>query len=218
MCIPQHYGYTPLEQQAELLITAVGFVAPCTSLWCRWAASASAGKLFIYTSYKSVSPDLQHKLSGLWRDYVCECLSTRNKTPLHKECHVDIEHIWGLSYSIYLHSNLTYSTCFSCAGWYPELDQPMMSMCFLYRFFFRSWPILFYLPLLTLLLLNLANEGGQRGQKQEASSRGPIVYSTLSLSNQFFIPFSGLFRFSSCCVCQSLYQTIIKHWFLDSKN
>lgn len=128
--------YTPLEQRAELFITAVHFGAPSMSLWCRWAASASAGVLFIYTSYKSVSPELQHKLHQAPGELMCVNVSTHthtHKKNLYKECHVDIEHIWRLSYSIYLHSNMKYSTCFSCAGSYPELDQQMVSMCFLYR-------------------------------------------------------------------------------------
>lgn len=75
--------YTPLEQRAELFITVVHFGAPCTSLWCRWAASASAGVLFIYTSYKSVSPDLQHKLLQASGELACERVYTKKK-PLQR--------------------------------------------------------------------------------------------------------------------------------------
>lgn len=71
--------YTPLEQWAELFITALHFGAPCMSLWCRWAASASAGVLFIYTSYKSVSPDLQHKLHQASRELACERVYTHTQ-------------------------------------------------------------------------------------------------------------------------------------------
>lgn len=72
--------YTPLEQRAELFITAVHFGAPSMSLWCRWAASASAGVLFIYTSYKSVSPELQHKLHQASGELMCVNVSTHTHT------------------------------------------------------------------------------------------------------------------------------------------
>lgn len=78
-------------------------MAPSVSLWCHWVlTSTSAGMLFIYTSNKSGSLDLQHKLcQASWEITWCECVwektSTRNVE--------DIKHIWDLNCSAPLHSN-----------------------------------------------------------------------------------------------------------------
>lgn len=77
-----------------LFIIAVDFTAPSVPLWYHGAlTSASAGTLFIYTSYKSVSPDLQHKLCQASREITWyKCASVKKKR-LHKECWIDVEHV-----------------------------------------------------------------------------------------------------------------------------
>lgn len=77
-----------------LFIIAVYFIAPSVPLRCHGAlTSTSAGTLFIYTSYKSVSPDLQHKLCQASREITwCEYASVKKKR-LHKECWMDVEHV-----------------------------------------------------------------------------------------------------------------------------
>lgn len=104
------------------------------SLWCRCAsASAPAGTLFIYTSDRSASPDLQHKLcQASWGTTCVTCVD--QKKPLHKEYHVEIERIWKLSYSVSVHSNQMYSTCISHADFASCSRSVTESICFLYRF------------------------------------------------------------------------------------
>ena len=87
-------------------------MAPSVSLWCRWAlTSTSAGMLFIYTSYKSVSLDLQHKLCQASREITrSECVSAKKKKKKPSTRNLGaIKHFWGLNYSTRLYSNQIYS-------------------------------------------------------------------------------------------------------------
>lgn len=101
-----------------------------------------------------------------------------------------------------------YFTCRFASGsrWVIE------SICLLYCFLSLTkidcflTQVVFFFRFLTLLLLHLANQGGQRGQRQEAASCCTVALFAPSLLS---IPSSRALMFFSCHVCQSLFQTSI---------
>lgn len=109
-------------------------IAPSASLWYHWALT-SAGMLFIYTSYKSGSLDVQHKLrQASWEITGCECVSRKTSTRNAG----GTEHIWERNYysENTLHQ-LYYSTCRYVTS-SRETSQQIKPKRFLFGFFFSE--------------------------------------------------------------------------------
>lgn len=150
-------------------------MAPSVSLWCRWAlTSTSAGMLFIYTSYKSVSLDLQHKLCQASREITqSECVCAKKKKPSTRNLGA-IKHFWGLNYSTRLYSNQIYSALIiahehkqPAPAALPDLQNPYVRLCYVLVLNRSLRGQSFHLPLLTPVLLHHANQGGHEDKNRK---------------------------------------------------
>lgn len=117
-CAHAHCSMSDKHRKAagnmQLFIITMRRIARSASLRCHWDLTAtSACMLFIYTSYKSVSPDLQRKLcQASWEITGCECASaksSRRKAGAFKQ-----------NYSTFSYSN---ETCSKCTCMYINLHQ-----------------------------------------------------------------------------------------------
>lgn len=207
-CAHAHCSMSDKHRKAagnmQLFIITMRRIARSASLRCHWDLTAtSACMLFIYTSYKSVSPDLQCKLcQASWEITGCECASaksSRRKAGAFKQ-----------NYSTFSYSN---ETCSKCTCMYINLHQtnqlPNEIHMFSFSFFGGGlfWGQSFHLPLLTRLPLHQTNQGGREDKNRKKLLT--ILYpsppclcptsSPSSLPNHLGLTQVLLFLFFSCC-------------------
>lgn len=168
-CAHTHCSMSDKHRKAagnmQLFIITMRRIARSASLRCHWDLTAtSACMLFIYTSYKSVSPDLQRKLcQASWEITGCECASaksSRRKAGAFK-----------LNYSTFSYSN---ETCSKCTCMYINLHQTnqLPNEIHMFSFSFLGggglfWGQSFHLPLLTRLPLHQTNQGGREDKNRK---------------------------------------------------